>query len=157
MAAEYKGDDFLYLLEINSDEPESKKSHRFFNQTDGSRSISADDIELSTKDKTGSDYGSVTEEISIEGVLTQDDPAIEFVVDAIRGKKLVRLIRVDTKSEKTEEGFYKLNNFEQSDSSGEFATYSIDAKLNGKIEKGELTELPEGAPEEDPSGVGAGA
>jgi len=148
MALEYKGDDFLYLLRINKT-GDVFDMYRFFNQTDGSRTIEADDIELTTKDKTGSDYGSVTENVTIEGVFTQNDPAIKFVTKAIRNKELVEIIRLDVRTKETEEGLYKLNNIEQTDSVGEFASYSIDATLNGSIKEGELAEVPEGAPDSE--------
>lgn len=143
MAEEFRGDDFLYLVEVEDDDGESVR--RFFNQTDGSSTIEADDIELETKDKTGTDYGSVTEELSIEGVLTKDDPAIPFIKKSIRRKKLVRIIEVNTEDLSTEEGMYKIDSFEKSSSKGEFAEYTIEASLNGSIKEDELDELPEGA------------
>jgi len=147
LTAEYKGDDFLYLVEI--EDGAAVKAHRFFNQTNGTSTIEADDIELSTKDKTGSDYGKVTETLSIEGVLTLDDPAIKYVKNAIRNKHLVRIIEVDTRHKTTEEGLYKINSFEITSSNGEFATYTLEASLNGSITEGELTEIPAGATDEE--------
>lgn len=147
MAIEYRGDEFLYLVEVEDDDGE--KVRRFFNQTDGSSSIEADDIELETKDKTGSDYGSVTEEISIEGVMTKDDPAIPFIKKSIRKKRLVKIITVNTRDLSTEEGEYKIDEFEQTNEAGEFAEYEIDATLNGSIKEDELDELPDGAAEAD--------
>lgn len=147
MAEEYRGDDFLYLIEVEDDDGESVR--RFFNQTDGSSTIEADDIELETKDKTGTDYGSVTEELSIEGVLTKDDPAIPFIRKSIRKKKFVRIIEVNTEDLSTEEGMYKIDSFEKTSSTGEFAEYTIEASLNGSIKEDELDELPDGATDED--------
>lgn len=147
MAIEYRGDEFLYLVEVEDDDGESVR--RFFNQTDGSSSISSDDIELETKDKTGSDYGSVTEELSIEGVMTKDDSAIKYIRKSIRNKKLVRIITVNTRDLSTEEGLYKIDDFEQTNATGEYAEYSIDATLNGDIKEDELEELPDGAPAND--------
>lgn len=152
MNLEYRGDDFLYLVEINNNDV------RIFNQTDGTTSIESDDIELDTKDKSGADYGSVTETVSIEGVLTEDDPAIPFIKNAIRNKKMVKITELNTRDLSTESGNYKINSFEKSSSNGEFATYSIDATLNGSIKKGELTEIPDGAPDEkEDSDAGGGA
>lgn len=142
---EYKGDEILYLIEIEEDS--GKVSHRFFNQTDGSHDISADSIELETKDRTGSDYGNVTETISVEGVLTQDDPAVKYIKDSIRNKRLVNLSKLDTRTMLAEKGRYMLSNFNESDPVGDFATYSIDAALNGSIEEVELSEIPAGADE----------
>lgn len=143
MAKEYRGDEFLYLVEV--EDSEGNSTRRFFNQTDGTSSIDSDDIELETKDKTGSDYGSVTEELSIEGVLTKGDPAIPYIKKSIRGKKFVRIITVNTRDLSTEEGDYKIDSFEQSNSTGEFSEYSIDATLNGTLKEDELDKLPEGA------------
>lgn len=147
MVVEYRGEDFIYLVEVEDDD--GKKDRRFFNQTDGSSSIESDDIELETKDKTGEDYGSITETVSIEGVLTKDDPAIEYIKESIRKKRLVRITRVNTDDLETEEGRYKIDNFEETSSVGEFVEYSIEATLNGDVKKGELDEVPEGAPESD--------
>lgn len=144
MAIEYRGDDFLYLVEV--EDGNGSTTRRFFNQTDGSSSIEADDIELDTKDKTGSDYGSVTETVSIEGVLTKGDPAIPYIKRAIRTKQMVNIIEVNTRELEAEEGLYKISTFEQTNSNGEYATYSIEAALNGTIRETTLTEVPEGAP-----------
>src|SRR5699024_12787670 len=64
-------------------------------------------------------------------------------------KELVEIIRLNVRTKETEEGLYKLNNIEQTDSVGEFASYSIDATLNGSIKEGELAEVPEGAPDSE--------
>lgn len=143
MAIEYRGDEFLYLVEIEGDE--GKKVVRPFNQTEGSNTIDSGDIELETKDKTGSDYGSVTESISLGGVFTEGDPAIPYIEKSIRGKKFVKILRVNTRDLSTEEGHYKIDNVEKSNTQGEFSEYSIDATLNGSIRESELTEVPEGA------------
>lgn len=147
---EYRGDEFLYLVEI--DDKGNGKDHRFFNQTDGTSSIETGDIELDTKDRSGSDYGNVTESLSIEGVLTQDDPAIPFVKKQARNKKFIKITEVNTRTLETESGMYKIDSFEQTNSNGEFATYSLEASLNGEIKEGELEEVPEGAPD---SGMGS--
>ena len=145
MAIEYRGDEFLYLVDVVDDD--GATTHRPFNQTEGSSSISSDDITLETKDKTGSDYGSVTEELSLGGVLTKGDEAIPYIKSAIRGKELIKITKVNTRDLTTEEGNYKIDNFEQTDSSGEFAEYSISATLNGDITEGTLANLPDGAAE----------
>lgn len=147
MAVEYKGSEFLYLVYIG-DEP-SGADFRLFNQTDGSTSSSADAIELDTKDKTGSDYGAVTQEISLEGILTEGDDGIEYIVKSQRKKKLVKITEVNTRTSETETGMYMLTGVEKGYSNGEYATYSVDATLNGSIKEGSLEELPEGAPEGD--------
>lgn len=150
MAVEYRGDEFLYLVEIDD---AGKKDHRFFNQTDGSSSIEADSIELETKDKSGADYGNVTETVSIEGILTKDDPTIPYIKKALRTKKMVKIYQLNTRDLSTEMGMYKVDNFEQESSYGEYVTYSIEATLNGFIKEGTLEESPEGAPEESSDGA----
>lgn len=145
MMKEYRGDDFLYLVEI--EDGTSKKDHRFFNQTDGSSSIESDAIELDTKDRTGSDYGKVTESVSLEGVLTEGDPAVKYVKKALRNKKFVRITELNTRTLETESGLYMITSFEKTYSNGDFATYSLEADLNGSIQEGEIEEIPEGAPD----------
>lgn len=147
MTIEYKGDDYLYLVEVKDDDGESTR--RFFNQTDGSSTIESDEIELDTKDKSGADYGSVTETVSIEGVMTKGDPAIPFIKKSIRKKRMVRIIEVNTRELDTEEGLYKIDSFEQTNANGEYATYAIEATLNGSIKEDKLTEVPEGASDSD--------
>lgn len=151
MAIEYRGDEFLYLVEVDAED--GGVVRRFFNQTDGSSSIDSDDISLATKDKTGSDYGSITEELSISGVFTKGDVAIPFIKKSIRGKKLVKIITVNTRDLSTEEGEYKIDSFEQSNSTGEFAEYSISATLNGSLIDGDLNEVPEGAGDDTDEGL----
>lgn len=145
MAVEYKGSEFLYLVHVEGDS--SGQNVRLFNQTDGSRSISADEIELDTKDKTGSDYGSTTEEVSLEGIVTEGDEGIKYIVDSLRKKRLVKITEVNTRDKITEEGMYMLTSVEKEYANDDYATYSVDATLNGSIKEGTLEEVPEGAPD----------
>jgi len=151
MAVEYKGDEFLYLVEIPDES--STKNYRLFNQTDGNTDIEADSIELDTKDKTGEDYGKVSQSISIEGILTEGDEAVRYIKKAIRQKRFVKIIEVNTRTLDTEEGAYMISSFGRTFSNGDYATYSIEGSLNGEITEGTLQEVPEGAPE---SKIGAG-
>lgn len=144
MAVEYKGAEFLYLVYIEDDP--SGADFRLFNQTDGSTSSSADEIELDTKDKTGTDYGSITHEISLEGILTEGDEGVAYITKSQRKKKLVKITEVNTRTSETEEGLYMITGVEKGYSNGEYATYSIDVALNGTIKEGTLEEVPEGAP-----------
>lgn len=144
MSAEYKGEEFLYLVEVVAEDG-TKVEHRLFNQTSGSTSSEADSIDLSTKDKSGSDYGNVTQSISIEGILTDGDPAVNFVKKAQRDKEFIKVIEVNTRTEKTESGMYMISSFERSFAVDEHATYNIEASLNGTLKEGVLTDLPEGA------------
>lgn len=146
MAVEYRGEDILYAVAI-PDETSGETTHRIFNQTGGNTNISADTIELDTKDKTGSDYGKVTQEISVEGIMTQDDPAIPYLKGAIRGKKLVKILEIDTRTLKAEEGMYMISSFERSYANSDYATYSLSGSLNGNVDEKTLTEVPPGAPD----------
>src|SRR5699024_1183394 len=107
MAVEYKGDEFLYLVEIPDES--STKNYRLFNQTDGNTDIEAESIELDTKDKTGEDYGKVSQSISIEGILTEGDEAVRYIKKAIRQKRFVKIIEVNTRTLDTEEGAYMIS------------------------------------------------
>lgn len=145
MSVEFKGAEFLYLVYVDDEEAD----FRLFNQTDGSTSSSADEIELDTKDKSGADYGTVTHEVSIEGIMTEGDKALAYITKAQRQKKLVKITEVNTRTSETETGMYMLTDIEKSKANGEYATYSIDAKLNGSLTEGELKQVPKGAPESD--------
>lgn len=146
-APEYSGEDFIYLVGIE-DEGGAVTDVRAFNQTDGSTSISADSIDLDTKDKSGSSYGRVSQTVSMEGVLTQDDPAIAFLKRAIRRKRFVRITEVNTRTLATETGMYMLSTFELAYPNSDNATYSLEGALTGEVTEGTLTEVPEGAPDE---------
>lgn len=145
MAIEYRGDDVLYLIVI----PDEENPVRIFNQTGGSTSSEADEVELDTKDKTGSDYGKVTQGVSIEGILTEDDNAIKYIKNAQRNKQFIRIVELDTKTMETEDGLYMVSSFNREYSNGDYATYSIEGNLNGSITEGTLETVPEGAPESE--------
>lgn len=143
MAVEYKGSEFLYLVYVDDEQ----KNYRVFNQTDGSSDSAADEIELDTKDKSGSDYGNITYTISFEGIMTEDDVALDYIRKAQRQKKFVKIIEVNTRNNKTEEGMYMITNVGTAKSNGDYATYTIDGALNGSLTEGTITEVPEGAPD----------
>jgi len=138
-AVEYKGEEFLYAVGEG-------ELMRAFNQTDGSHDISADEIELDTKDKTGSDYGKVTESHSLEGILTKDDPFVDYVTKAIRNKEMITMHVINTRTLKAEKGMYMISSFNRGYTNGDFATYSLDVTLNGDVEEVELSAIPDGAP-----------
>ncbi|MGG1594908.1 phage major tail protein, TP901-1 family [Terribacillus saccharophilus] len=159
MAIEYRGDEFIYLVGIE-DEAGAVTDHRPFNQTSGSTSESSDEIELSTKDKTGSDYGDFTKTVSLEGIITEGDPAIKFIRSQQRRKRMIRITELNTRTLETETGYYMISTFDREFSNGDFATYSLEAALNGELTEGTLTEVPEGAPASDnetPSAPNTGA
>src|SRR5690625_3336480 len=136
----YKGEDTIYLVDAGDG------LMRPFDQTGGSTSISADELEVSTKDRTGVDYGDITETRSFEGELVEGDEFIDAIKAAIRNKKFVEIYEVNLKTEKAEKGMHMINSFDLEYSHGDFATYSLDANLFGEVESITLTEIPEGAP-----------
>src|SRR5690625_6627654 len=101
MAIEYRGEEILFAVEIPAEEGETLI--RPFNQTGGSTSIEADEIELDTKDKTGSDYGKITQTISLEGIITEGDTFPDYVKKAIRNKGFVKVYEINTRTKKRSE------------------------------------------------------
>lgn len=145
MAIEYRGEELLFAVAIPPETTGSDTIVRPFNQTGGSTSISADAIDLDTKDKTGSDYGKVTQEISLEGVISEGDPFIDFIKGAIRGKRLVKIYEINTRTKEAEHGMYMISSFEKSFGNGDFATYSLSGSLNGDVTEETLVTIPTGA------------
>ncbi|PEL75417.1 phage major tail protein, TP901-1 family [Bacillus toyonensis] len=159
-APEFKGAETLYLLDIPQSDGKTVKTVRFFNQTSGKRSIEAKEIELKTKDKTGSDYGDVTQATSIEGICTEGDEGLDYVEEAITNKVLVRIHEVNLRSAtanafKVKSGTYMLNSLELSHENEEYSKYSIGLKLNGKLAKSTVAKVPDGAPSGDVATPGA--
>ena len=152
----YKGEDVIFLVEVK-DELGENKLIRPFDQTGGSHSIEADELEVSTKDRQGTDYGEVTESRSFEGELVYDDPFIPAIKKAIRNKEFVKIYEVDLKTNEAEYGMHMISSFELDYAHGDFATYTLNANLFGKPQTTTLTEIPEGAPDigiEDGGGNG---
>ncbi|NRG30697.1 phage major tail protein, TP901-1 family [Niallia circulans] len=141
---EYKGEEILFVVAIPG-ETSGETLHRPFNQTAGSTNISADSIDLDTKDKSGSDYAKITEEVSLEGVISEGDPFITYIKKAIRAKEFVKIYEVDTRTKKAEWGMYMISSFERSFGTSDFATYSLSGTLNGEVTEETLTTIPEGA------------
>ena len=144
MAIEYKGEETLFVVELEDNT--GAALHRPFNQTGGSVNIAADSVELATKDKTGSDYGNVTQEVSLEGIITEGDPFVTEIKKKIRAKEFVKIYEVNTRTSEAEFGMYMVSAFDREFSHGEFATYSLSGSLNGEVSEETLTEIPEGAP-----------
>lgn len=141
----YKGEDFIYLVEIEVDD--GKALARPFDQTSGSTAMEVDELEIGTKDRTGTDYGDVEETISLEGEIVYKDPFIKAMKKAIRNKQFVKIYEVDTVTKEAEYGMYMISSFEREFEHGEFATYSLEGNLFGEVCETKLTEIPEGAPE----------
>ncbi|MEH7217004.1 phage major tail protein, TP901-1 family [Bacillus toyonensis] len=148
MAKEYRGDEYLFLVEIPPETTGEAVKYRFFNQTDGSISEESDAIELKTKDKSGSDYGDGSISVSLEGIITEGDSSIDYIKKSRRQKKFVKIYEVNTRTKKAEWGMYMISTFERTYSNGEFAKYSLEAALNGELTEETLTEIPTGAPSE---------
>lgn len=144
MGIEFRGEEFVFAITME-DETTGDTLVRPFNQTSGSSNMSTDSIDLNTKDKTGSDYGNSTQEISLEGILTEGDPFIDYIKKAIRQKKFVEIYEINTRTKKAEIGNYMISSFERSFGNAEFATYSLSGMLNGEIAEETLTEVPVGA------------
>lgn len=145
MAVEFRGAEFLYLVKVPDEE---NQPFRLFNQTDGATDVDAGEIELDTKDKSGADYGKITQTISVDGILTEGDIAVNYIKKAQRNKQFIFIMEVNTRTGETEEGYYMITSFNRSNSNGEYATYSLGATLNGTITEGTLEDVPEGAPDE---------
>lgn len=139
MAAEFRGDEILFAVE------DAGGLLRPFNQTGGSKSIEADSIDLDTKDKVGSDYGKVSESVSLEGILTEGDTFIDFIKDAIRAKEFVKIYEINTRTLEAEHGMYMISSFDREYSNGDFATYSLEGSLNGVVTPETLLTVPTGA------------
>ncbi|EAC6755219.1 phage major tail protein, TP901-1 family [Listeria monocytogenes] len=144
MALEYTGSDIIYLVTITGDAGE--KYVRPFNQTDGNTSVSADDVELETKDKSETGYGKVSQTVSFGAIMTTGDVAFPFLLKALRKKQYVPITELDIKTKKGEKGLYKLNSFERDNGNGDNVQLSVEAALSGEITEVTLTEIPDGAP-----------
>src|SRR5690554_6355041 len=135
-----EGEDVLYLVDVGDGLVPP------LNETGLSTSISSDDLDVSTKDRTGVDYGDITEERSFEGDLVHGDQFVKGVKQAIRNKRFIEIYEVNLVTNEAEKGLHKISSFDLSYDHGDFATYSLDATLFGDVEEIELTEIPEGAP-----------
>jgi len=137
----FKGEDTLYLVDAGDG------LMRPFDQTDGSTSFDIDELEVATKDRQGTDYGDITEVRSFEGQLVKEDPFIPAIKDAIRNKRFVEIWEVNVVTKEAEKGMHMISDFEMTHAHGDFAEYSLEARLFGEVTTEELEEIPEGAPE----------
>lgn len=152
MSAEFQGEEFIYAVTIK-DETGVGTVSRPFNQTDGSSTLEFDEVELNTKDKSGSGYGKKSETVSLEGVLTEGDPFPKWLKKEIKKRQLIEITEINTRTKETEKGMYMITSFERTYSNGENAQYSLEGKLNGEITEGTATEVPEGAPDTEETPV----
>lgn len=142
----FKGEEFIMLAELEED---GKKIIRPFDQTDGSVTLTSDEIEIDTKDRTGSGYGKTTREISLEGLISEGDPFPDAMEKAIVDKKYVKIYELNTRDLTAKYGMYMISSFERTFSNGEFAEYSLDGTLYGEICDTVLSSIPAGAPAPD--------
>lgn len=145
MSLEYQGSDKLYIVAIPGENGD--KHMRPFNQTDGTTSIEADDVELETKDKNETAYGKVSQTVSFGQIMTKGDPAYPYLKKALRNKQYVSIVDLDKKTLEGEQGTYKLNSYEEDNGVGDNVSISIEASLSGELKEVKLTTLPDGAPE----------
>lgn len=140
----YKGEEFIFLVEIEGEG--GVEIVRPFDQTGGSVSSTADEIEIATKDRSGADYGDITQTISLEGNITEGDPFVKAIIKAQRAKKYAKIFEVNTRDLSAEYGMYMITSFDKDYSNGDLSTYTLDGTLFGEVCETELTALPDGAP-----------
>ncbi|EUJ23259.1 hypothetical protein MFLO_16105 [Listeria floridensis FSL S10-1187] len=145
MALEYQGADKIYIVAIPGANGETYM--RPFNQTDGTTSIEADDVELETKDKSETAYGKISQTVSFGQIMTKGDPAYPYLKKALRNKQYVSIVDLDKRTLEGEQGTYKLNSYEEDNGVGDNVSISIEASLSGDVKEIKLTTLPDGAPE----------
>lgn len=138
-----KGKDVVYAIRVNVDE--STSTLRVLYQTGGSRSKSRDEIEVSTKDISGSSYGDMTETISFEGLMSTDDPALQALEDAIDNAEYPEILEININTLEAKVGKYMISSFEVDYPNDDNASYSFQATLIGNTTKETLAEVPEGA------------
>lgn len=136
----YKGEEFLYLVEAD------ENIIRPFDQTGGGTSLSADEFDIDTKDRSGSDYGKVTQTISLEGNITEGDEFPAYIKAAIRNKEFVKIYEVNTRDLTAEYGMYMITTFDRDFSNGDLSTYTLNGTLFGDVCETTLSALPQGAP-----------
>ncbi len=127
-----------------TDELDGKQTLRVLNQTGGNRNQSYDEIEISTKDIEGSDYGKKTETISFEGLVTKGDVALRKINEMADNKQFVEILEIDTDSKEAVVGSYKINSIDYDYPNDDSVAYTIEAKLFGNKATESLTDVPTG-------------
>lgn len=141
-----KGKDIVYAVRV-PDEGGTSTTLRVLYQTSGSRSKGRDEVDVSTKDISGSAYGLKTETISFEGLMSADDPALQALEDAIDNAKYPEILEINVNTMKAKVGKYMLSSFEVEYPGDDNATYSFEASLVGDTTEETLTTVPAGATE----------
>lgn len=137
-----RGGDKVFAIRLNAT---NGQTLRVLYQTDGGRDITADEVEINTKDIDGTDYGTVTEEVNFEGYVGREDPALDALKADLRGKKFAEILEINVNTLEAEVGRYMISNLSFGFPDKESATYSFTAKLTGNITQETLIDVPEGA------------
>lgn len=137
-----KGDKIVYAIRFTEG---TEQTLRVLYQTTGGRSITADEVEVSTKDIDGSDYGKITETISFEGLMSTDDPALAQLEAHIKGKKFAEILEINIDTSEAKVGKYMISSLDFEYPDDESATYSFEATLIGSTTDETLTAVPDGA------------
>lgn len=141
-----KGKDIVYAVRV-PDEGGTATTLRVLYQTSGSRSKERDEVDVSTKDISGSAYGLKTETISFEGLMSADDPALQALEDAIDNAEYPEILEINVNTMEAKVGKYMISSFEVEYPGDDNATYSFEASLVGETTKETLTTVPAGADE----------
>lgn len=139
-----KGKDVVYAVRVPGEEGKSN-TLRVLYQTSGSRSKERDEVDVSTKDISGSSYGLKTETISFEGLMSADDPALQALEDAIDNAKYPEILEINVNTLKAKVGKYMISSFEVEYPGDDNATYSFEASLVGNTTEETLKTVPAGA------------
>lgn len=137
-----KGDKIVYAIRFTDG---TEQTLRVLYQTNGSRSIEADEVSVNTKDIDGTNYGAVTESISFEGLMGIDDPALAKLKELIKGKQFAEILEINIDTKEAEAGDYMINSLSFEYPDDDNATYSFEAKLSGTTTTETLTTVPAGA------------
>lgn len=139
-----RGEKVVYAIRFTDG---TEQTLRPLYQTGANHSISADEIEINTKDIDGAEYGKVTETIGFEGLIAQDDPALDRIKSDLRNKNMVEILKINTDTLDAEAGMYMVSSLEFDYPDDESATYSFSARLNGEMTEETLVSVPTGATE----------
>lgn len=142
---EVKGKNIIYAVDPTPDGTVTDLV-RIFNQTSGSTAREKGLMDLNTKDKNGVTYdGTDSTTVSLEGVFTEGDTAIDAIQAAMDAEEYVRIYRINKVTKEATYGDYAVSKFEYSEGNGEFVTYSLEGQLNGELTETTLTTIPAGA------------
>lgn len=139
-----KGQEVVFAVRF-TDSQSAIETLRVLYQTSGGRSKSRDEVEISTKDLDGVDYGKKTETISFEGLMSTDDPALTQLEKHIDDATYAEILEININTLEAKVGTYMVSTFDVDYPDDESATYSFEAKLIGNTTVETLTAVPEGA------------